>query len=202
MQPLASYVLDRESIKLHCYQLICLFYANKEIARQSDPTHEYPDPAAQLERAFFARELTRLLLSIAIAVRTLDDQMNARRTDDPDRIRYVGNRDLINKRHHCMMFDELSLRETCNKLIHASTVEPHTTDGVEPHKYDEYMWEGWQQAREEDPEGEYEEPKAMPWEHLSGLVRLGGRHGKQEWWLLLEVPVFIEAIYGLLEGEA
>ena len=89
----SSYVLDREAIKRHAYQLICLFYANKKIARLSDPMHDYPDAAALLERAFFPRELTRLLLNIAIALRTLDDQMNAQPAADPVRVAYVKARD-------------------------------------------------------------------------------------------------------------
>src|SRR5437899_1655108 len=105
MHPLSSYVLDREAIKLNAYRLICLFYANKEIARLSDPMHEYPDAAALLERVFFARELTHLLLNIAIALRTLDDQMNALSTTDPLRMSYAKARENVNKRHNCMMFD-------------------------------------------------------------------------------------------------
>ena len=93
MQLSSSYVLDREAIKRHAYQLICLFYANKKIARLSDPMHDYPDAAALLERAFFPRELTRLLLNIAIALRTLDDQMNAQPAADPVRVAYVKARD-------------------------------------------------------------------------------------------------------------
>lgn len=37
MQLPSSYVLDREAIKLNAYRLICHFYANKEIARHTDP---------------------------------------------------------------------------------------------------------------------------------------------------------------------
>jgi hypothetical protein len=197
-----SYVLDQEAIKLHAYQLICLFYANKEISRLSDPEHQFPDPAALLERTFFPRELTRLLLNIAIAVRTLDDQMNHLPADDPVRREYEVRRDQVNRSHSGLMFDAMSLREACNKIIHATAVEPHTVEGMEQHKYDEYMWEAWQQDRESGDLDTHEEPAALSWEHLSGFVRLGGTQNKKEWWHLLEVSVFVEAVYSLVAREA
>ena len=49
------------------------------------------------------------------------------------------------------------------------------------------------------PEDAGPEPKHIRWEHLSGHVRLGGRRGKELWWQLLEVPVFVEAISALLD---
>jgi len=48
MQLPSSYVLDRESIKLNVYRLICHFYANKEIARRADPDTK-DDAIAKLE---------------------------------------------------------------------------------------------------------------------------------------------------------
>jgi hypothetical protein len=59
-----TYELDAEQIKLNAYRLGCLFFANKEIARRSDPAS--PSPAAQLEQHFFVREMSHLLLQIAI----------------------------------------------------------------------------------------------------------------------------------------
>jgi len=182
MLALSSYALDRESIKLDLYRLICLFHANKEIARRSDPTHEYPDAAAQLERKFFPREMSRLLLSIAIGLRTLDDQMNRLSVDSPERIKYLAARDRAN-RYRCMMFDEMPLREVCNKIVHANVVEPHTKEGVEPHEYDLLAWE------------ESIDAASIGWEHLSGNIRLGGNKGREQWWHLLEVPTFVEAVH-------
>jgi hypothetical protein len=196
-----SYVLDREAIKLTAYRLICMFYANKEISRLSDPMHEFPEPSALLERAFFGRELTHLLLNLAISVRTLDDQMNALPPTDPLVASYVAARERVNKRYRCMLFDEMTLRETCNKIIHATTVEPHTADGIESHKYDEYMWEAWQDDQQDDHDSNASKVAPMPWEHLSGHVRLGGKQRNAQWWHLLEVPVLVEAVYSLLSNE-
>lgn len=189
MVGLSSYTLDRDSIKLDAYRLICLFYANKEIARRSDPTNEFPDSAARLEKAFFPREMSRLLLSIAIGLRTLDDQMRNLRADASERVKYIAARDRAN-RLQCMMFDEMPLREVCNKIVHATVVEPHTREGVEPHEYDLLAWE----ASDDDA--------SIGWEHLSGNIRLGGKKAGEQWWHLLEVPIFVEAVYKQLSDEA
>lgn len=189
MLALSSYALDRDSIKLDVYRLVCMFHANKEIARRSDPTHEYPDAAARLERTFFPREMSRLLLSIAIGLRTLDDQMNQLPDDAPELIKYVAARNRAN-RYHCMMFDNMPLREVCNKIVHANVVEPHTKEGAEPHEYDLLAWEA------------SDDGSSIGWEHLSGNIRLGGKKAGKQWWHLLEVPVFIEAVYEQLADEA
>ena len=202
MLQLSAYVLDREAIRLDAYRLLCLFYANKEIARQSDPVNHHPDQALLLERRYFPRELTRLLLSVAIAIRTLDDQMEHLSIENADRKKYVLARDHANAQHLCMMFDEMSLREVCNKIIHATVVEPHTQEGVESHQYDEYMWEAWQQNYDEAGSTESDRPEPIPWEHLSGKVRLGGKQFGKQWWHLLEIPTFVSAVFDLLRDDA
>lgn len=126
--------------------------------------------------------MSRLLLSIAIALRVLDDQMNALPTTDPKRQRYVVTKDHVNAKHACMMFDSMTLREVCNKIIHANIVEPHSREGTEMHRIEEYREDG----------------ESIEWEHLSFNVRLGGRKGSDEWYHLLEVPAFVAAIVELL----
>jgi len=193
----STYTLDTESIKLNAYRLLCLFHANKEIARQSDPGKRL-DQASQLERAFFAREMTHLLLNIAIGVRVLDDQMRSLPRGDAIRDTYMRTRDQMNRRYKCMMFDEMPLREVCNKVIHATTVEAHSTEGAESHTIDEYNWLGWSEAKDETPDEVGPEPKPIAWEHLTGNIRLGGTQGSTQWWQLLQVPVFVESVCELL----
>lgn len=175
-----TYELDAEQIKLNAYRLGCLFFANKEIARRSDPAS--PNAAAQLEQHFFAREMSHLLLQIAIALRVMDDQMRARPKDDASRVEYFRRRDDTDKQFQCMMFDELPLREVCNKIIHATVVEPHLAAAVDSHHLDEFQW---------DP---------VKWSHLTGNIRLVGRKGSEDWYHLLEVPAFIDAISSLLRS--
>ena len=96
-----------------------------------------------------------------------------------------------------MMFDDMPLREVCNKIIHASVVEPHKVEGSERHLYDEYMWEAWQAARDEDPEYQAPSIEALDWEHLSGNVRLGGTKSGKQWWQLLDIPSFVDAVHAM-----
>ena len=194
----STYTLDRDTIKLNAYRLLCVFFANKEIARLSDPD-DRSDAPSQLERMFFAREMTQLLLNIAIGVRVLDDQMKGLSSADSMRHAYFRGRDEVNRRHNCMMFDEMSLRDVCNKVIHATTVEPHAAKGSESHKIDEYNLSGWSEANDHAPGDVGPEPDPIEWEHLSGNIRLGGVQGKEQWWHLLEVPIFVEAVFELLE---
>lgn len=196
----STYTLDRESIKLNAYRLLTLFYANKEIARLSDPMQR-DDAASQLERTFFAREMTQLLLNIAIGMRVLDDQMKGLPVADPMRQAYLQRRDELNRSHHCMMFDDMSLREVCNKIIHATTVEPHSTKGSDSHKIDEYNWLGWSEVEEASPGEAGPEPDPIEWEHLSANIRLGGQQAKEQWWYLLEVPTFVQAVFELLQPD-
>lgn len=192
-----TYTLDTETLKLNAYRLLCLFYANKEIARLSYPDGR-DDPPSMLERLFFSREMTQLLLSIAIGARVLDDQMNALPVSDQLRQAYMNTKDKVNRRHKCMMFDEMTLREVCNKIIHANVVEPHSTEGSGSHKIDDRNWLAWSDVHDESPVEVGSKPDPIKWHHLSGHIRLGGYQGKEQWWHLLETPLFVEAIYELL----
>lgn len=191
-----TYELDAEQIKLNAYRLGCLFFANKEIARRSDPAS--PSAAAQLEHHFFVREMSHLLLQIAIALRVMDDQVRARPNDDAKRGEYFRQRDDTDRQFHCMMFDDMPLREVCNKIIHALIVEPNLADAVESHHLDDLANEF---ACPEDAEdGGAIQWDPVKWRHLDGNIRLVGRKGGEEWYQLLEVPRFVEAIASLLRN--
>ncbi len=99
-----------------------------------------------------------------------------------------------------MTFDELSLREVCNRIIHAIVVEPLFQEGRESHDLDDISWISWEnvalQSEKVIPEFE-----PVKWHHLNSYVRLGGSKGDEKWWHLLEVPTFVDAIYQLFENE-
>jgi hypothetical protein len=195
-----TYTLDTETIRLNAYRLLCLFYANKEIARLSDPD-DRNDGASELERTFFSREMTHLLLNIAIGLRVLDDQMRTLTMADEQRQAYDRSLKNVN-RHSCTVFDYLPLREACNKIIHANVVEPHDRPMLGDHELDHQNWLGWSEAVDQSS---LEEVGAAPgpsvaWSHLSGQVRLGGYYRKKPWWHLLDVPAFVDAIYELFAG--
>jgi hypothetical protein len=197
----SKYILDVESIKLNSYRLISLFYANKEIARSTDP--EARDGIATLEDKFFFTEMSKLLIEIAISIRILDDQMKSLPSNSEAKIAYNKAMEATNSRHNCMMFDELSLRETCNKIIHAEIVEPHieeTENGN--HEFDWYNQIGWSAAMEHSEGDAFEEPGPIKWKHLTKNIRLGGKNRKKQWWCLLEVPIFVEAISELFSTKS
>jgi len=83
------------------------------------------------------------------------------------------------------MFDDLNLtlRETCNKIIHAEVFEPHFKDGHEGHERDYAYWRSG------------DDLKSIKWKHANGYVRLSGKRGKDKWYVLLEVQVFVTAIF-------
>lgn len=195
----SNYVLDRESIKLNAYRLICHFYANKEISRHTDPDTR-DDAIAILEDNYFFREISKLLLEVAISVRVLDDQMKTLEKNSEIRTSYEKSMANVNRHHQCMMFNEMNFREVCNKIIHANVVEPHleeTKDGS--HEIDNYNWLGWSEAMEHSEGENISKPDPIKWEHLTNNVRLGGQHRGKQWWYLLEVPTFVGAIGVLLE---
>jgi phosphate:Na+ symporter len=87
-----------------------------------------------------------------------------------------------------MMFGDMPLREACNKIIHATTVEPHNREGSEMHRFDEHNEIGWYQAQQDIEDDSMERPERIRWKHLSFLIRLGGHKHNKEWWHLLEIP--------------
>jgi hypothetical protein len=181
------YVIDRSSVLQKLYYLLCLFFANKEIARRSDPNDERA-PLSSLEKKFFVSEASRLLIEVAIAVRVIDDQMKQVPSDAPERQTYDSVKADIDRTHEYAMFDDLNLtlRETCNKIIHSNVMEPHSSEGREAHELDHGYLYG-------------DDEKSIDWKHFNGYVRLCGTdHKGKEWYVLLDLEVFVGAVYRLL----
>lgn len=193
----SNYIIDSENIQLKAYRLLSLFYANKEIAQKADPEDEN-DPIHRLEKKYFYSETSKLLLELAISLRVLDDQM-AKLPDGEIKENYINKKNEVNRRNHCMMFDEMPLREVCNKIIHADVVEPHFREANASHEIDDYNWMGYDEAREMAPDEDIPEPVPIKWQHLTYNIRLGGKHRGDQWWHLLMVPVFVQVISELLE---
>jgi len=201
MEPTSTHILDRELIKLNAYRLLTLFYANKEIARLSDPNRR-DDMTSKLEKTFFSREMTKYLLNISIGVRVLDDQMKTRPADDPMRQKYFSEINKINQEYHCMMFeDEIDLRGACNKIIHAITVVPREVERFGSHVTDEYNSLGSGDVDEQLAVSSGFDNHATTWKHFSGDIHLRGWHNGKEWTSLLQVPIFVEAVFNFLQTQ-
>ena len=194
----SHYIVDRENIKSNAYRLICCFYASKEIARTSDPENRN-EGIALLENQLFFKEVSRLLLEIAISVRVMDDQMNQLPNSSEVKTLYLKSLGRVNQNFNCMMFDNMNLRDVCNKIIHAIVVEPHfqeLSDG--DHEIDHYNWMSWCESSEYSGNKEIPEPDPITWKHLTNNIRLGGKHRGEQWWHLLVVPTFVESVSELL----
>ncbi|MET0044057.1 MAG: hypothetical protein ABW100_11120, partial [Candidatus Thiodiazotropha sp. 6PLUC3] len=186
------------TIKLNAYRLICHFYANKEIARNTDPDTR-DDAIAKLEDNYFFREISRLLLEVAISLRVIDDQMKTQKEPSEIKATYNAAMREINRRYNCMMFDNMNLREVCNKIIHADVVEPHIQESEDGgHEIDSYNWLGWSEAVEQSGNSNIPGPEPIKWKHLTNNIRLGGKQRGKQWWHLLVVPTFVEAVSELL----
>lgn len=183
-----KYLVDRGSVLKKAYNLLCLFFADKEISRRSDPSNEN-DPLKSLERMFFESEASSLLLEIAIAIRVLDDQMRKLPESDKDRIQYENLRFRVDSYTYALFDDlNLDLRQVCNKIIHSNIMEPHFSEGYEANEFDLAYKYG---------EGD----KTIDWSHLNGYVRLSGTGKGTEWYVLLDVEIFIKAVHELLSSE-
>lgn len=181
------YVIDRATILQKAYYLLCLFFANKEIARRSDAEDE-EDPLSTLENRFFAGEASRLLIEVAIAIRIIDDQMRKLPIGDKTRTQFEKRKAEVDKYTYAL-FDDLNLdmRETCNKIIHSDVMEPQSTEGREGHELDVAYNHG---------DGD----KLIDWEHFNEYVRLCGTKNRKEWYVLLDLEVFITAVVKLLDS--
>ena len=110
----SSYVIDGNSITLELYRLLSIFYSSKKFASINNILHN--DPVAYLLE-FQEPEITRILTSSAISARIVDDR-DEKYLNDHDTI--CG--DLISNLNNPKSFIPLSLREACNKIIHATKI--------------------------------------------------------------------------------
>lgn len=182
---ITAYLIEKNEILLKAYQLLCLFFANKQISSIAHP--EVPlEPLKRLETRFLFTQVSTLLLEVAILFRTLDDQMK-KSPESPQRAQYLLQLERTNNNYAPMLFDEnINIRECCNKIIHATTFEPNLVEGGTAHSKDYMAYLG-------DSEREFQ------WHHLSGDVRITGKkQDKEEWAHLIQIPVFVEAIAFLL----
>lgn len=167
------HVVDRDEIRSLC--LDCLHVVLASVAMPAlwveddvEPAWEFPNLAALHHRTAEA-ELSRSLLKLAVLVRTFDDQFrespgyldHRRRIDDeqgPFGQFYEGS-------------GELGIRDSCNKIIHATDFRPVYDNGSAPR--DEGVWA------------------------MNGTVELTSRDRQRGWSVGLNVFAFLEAAIDL-----
>jgi hypothetical protein len=179
----SEFKIEENEILRKAYQLLAYFLANEGIAKIADP-NETNDPLKALDARFLFQETSTLLLEVAILFRTLDDQLN--RSTDSEQLEYYSRKvKNTNERYGFDMFDKLSIRECCNKIIHATTFAPVIVEGLGIHTKDFAAFYG-------------DDDKTIVWHHLSGNVRISGVHKKNEWVYLINIVEFVEALAYLL----
>lgn len=115
-----KYIFDSISLEKECYYLAALFMASNNIQnfREKRPNSQF-----KIFSIYESQEIKKLLISISIQLRMIDDLMKnyGRRNYIPSKkigtIKYYGK---TNSK-------KMSIRDTCNKVIHAKllTIIPH-----------------------------------------------------------------------------
>ena len=163
-----------------CFEIFNIFAASGALAGQFEFADD-DDVAAnsslmKLHNELAERRALELLLRLSMLVRTYDDIMmqsehaeiyaaHAAKTSGED---YIGTLDT----------GELTLREACNKIIHAREVRPIYDDvqrDIEEGKEPERVW------------------------HLRGEIERMGYQNKKEWNAVVYVPPFLEIVLDRIE---
>jgi hypothetical protein len=174
--------IDVNAIKLLCFDLLNLFEANRSLLEEFDaaaaedetPRRATDDPLIALHVELADTQMRKHLLQLAMLTRTYDDVMresprsdlyeaHSSKTDGDGNIGWVDDK-------------PLTLREACNKIIHAREIRPATD------RLDRTVISG----HENDPE------EVLV--YRTGLVELKGRLRRTEWEGAIMVPEFISTV--------
>lgn len=184
MKTTGKYVFDDNAILEKCYDLLCIYFSNKELLRRID-TASIDSPLTLLRARFFEAKISRLLIEIAASLRVMDDQMEKLPKGDEIRISYKSKLESVNKYDFGLFdVDDLTLRKTCNKIIHSDAFHFHLRKGEEAHELDYEYRLGLSE-------------KNIEWKYPGGYIRLSGCQGRKEWHVLLDIEVFVTAISDL-----
>lgn len=198
MQITGSHVIDRDSILRKAYRLLSIFLAAGEIERRNWAAPEV-DGLKLLEHRFFAVETSSLLVEIAASFRVLDDQIWRLPSDDPQRIVHIAKKYDPRVPHQpgavaagFFMKENaktkrlegawpMSIRDVCNKIIHADVIQHRTRPGVGPHGSDQHALF-------------FDLPLKKDWEHISEEVVLSGIENRRRWITPLSVVWFVRVL--------
>lgn len=175
-----KYIFDKSFILEKAYDLLCIFFANKEISRRSNIDDQIS--LAKLEERYFEAKASRLLIEIAASIRVNDDQMKNLPESSNERQLYYSLITEVDSYNFDMFHDPFTFREICNKIIHSKTFKPHTSPGSEGHETDYAYRMG-------------DDEKSIEWDHFNGFITLSGTIRKENWHVLLDIEVFVRAIY-------
>lgn len=160
-----NHSLDLKPIRLDIYRLVCQFEGSRPFSETLDGlTADIQQPLKDLEREFFCDETSRILLQSATILRMLDDELEA--DMDERNPFFCGVLQMGTKK------EQLSLREACNKIIHARKIN-------------------FDQLPSEDKEG-----------HFGPFVYLYGLRGHTAWNASLNILQFLSYASRLLRARS
>lgn len=196
MQKRNGHVVGVDDIRRKCFQLINIINGNKwlvkdiqesqaELVVLEDRSPEDSDGAGLmgLYADFYMQEVSRLSLNIAVMFRVLDDQLIA--SECAERYREHKRNVDIKDWYASHSFKHFSIREACNKIIHAMEFRPlfDIGDGIVV----------------ASSSGEERDVDGFP--HLTGELELVGKRGETEWSCMLHIQPFVETIVDVLAFE-
>ena len=165
-----GYFFDAGSFRLDLYRLITCFYSSVAFARYGEDIDH--DPIRNLQGEYEGNEIVRLLVNISVQARIMDD-----------RDALLSSRFLL----HCGLLVPnldnpqkdipLTLREACNKVIHAK----------------KFNWD----VEQLKDEGNLPYPTTQ---YLTPRIYLYGLHGKSKWKATLDISKFVKYNASLWSG--
>ncbi|UEX76291.1 hypothetical protein [Sediminicurvatus halobius] len=110
-----NHSLDLKPMRLDVYRLACQFEGSGPLSdEREDLSVDMHQALKDLEKEFFCDEASRILLQSATIIRMLDDESEA--DSDEKNPFFCGFLQTADKE------ERLSLREACNKIIHARKI--------------------------------------------------------------------------------
>jgi len=163
--------VDLDKRRLLCFEIFNIFTANGALAREFEASDDSEDPSepsiSKLHHEFAEISALEKLLQLRMVLRTYDDIMS--QSEHAQRyavhVKATSGEDSIGH----LDGGRLSLREACNKVIHAREVRPGY-DSVER------AWDGKDEIEK-------------VW-HLDGEIELTGTLNKKAWNATLYVRLF------------
>lgn len=109
-----GHIVPTSSLRLDLWRLLTIFLADRAFATLTEPEFHadgYAQPLMSLQSEFEEDEITRILIGTAITLRVLDDRDGLLNSD-----MYCGTLEINGGN------TPLTLREACNKIVHATKV--------------------------------------------------------------------------------
>jgi hypothetical protein len=158
--PRQGHSIATDAFMLDLYRLVCMVSADQQVAKYAYTSHAIET----LQSTFLRSEVTRILISSAVALRIQSDQRQ-HPVEPPSELKSDCGRLYPVWPADESAFEVLRLREACNKIIHATDFR---FDVVQPYLSDPYA------------EGDYIRP----------CVYLYGTKGDKNWRAVLSVIDF------------